>query len=466
MEIGDDYNYNNNVFASIYLEIKPFNWLTYKVTPAVEGSFNRSKFWFPAFDMGVRSRGQAELSENFSENINLSLENQITFSNQFQDHNLTATAVHHVRKNEGNSINATALGFPYEQLNVISQSFEEGRQVQGYYNPFTSESYLGRLIYDYANKYLLTASLRYDGNSRFGPENRWGTFPSASVAWKVNEDFFQNINQISLLKLRFGWGKTGNSSIGNFQYMSLIDGFNQFSPVFGIDQRMVPALNVVHSFGNPSIKWEAAEMSNFGLDLNLFNNRVQLSAEYYIKNQDDLLVKIPMSAAFGRVSGAGDPWVNLGEIQNRGFEFTGSYRKMEGDFNYTISGNLTTVKNEVKYLPGDILTGNNLTTLGHTIGSFYGYVAERILTGEDFGEADRYLHAMPATGQPAPGDLKFKDLNNDGIINDLDRTIIGKAVPDLVYSLNLEAYYRNFDISLFFYGMQNFQRLQSPAGRH
>lgn len=457
MEIGDNYSYNNNVFASIYMEIKPLKWLTYKLTPAVEGSFNRSKFWFPAFDLGVRSRGQAELTENFSENIRLSLENQITFSNQFQEHNITATAVHHVRKHEGNSINATALGFPYEQLNVISQSFEEGRKVGGFYNPFTSESYLGRIIYDYANKYLLTASLRYDGNSRFGPENRWGSFPSASVAWKVNEDFLQDVDQISLLKLRFGWGNTGNSSVGSFQYMSLIDGFEQFSPVFGVDQRLVPALNVVHSFGNPSIKWEAAEMSNLGFDLNLFNNRIQLSTEYYIKNQDDLLVKIPMSAAFGRVSGAGDPWVNLGEIQNRGLEFNATYRKMEGNFNYTISGNLTTVKNEVKYLPGEILTGNNLTTLGHTIGSFYGYVAEGILTSDDFGEENRYLHAMPATGKPAPGDLKFKDLNNDGIIDDLDRTIIGKAVPDLVYSLNLEAYYRNFDVSLFFYGMQNFQ---------
>src|SRR5690606_5058952 len=155
--------------------LKPFKWLTYKVTPAVEANYSRSKFWFPAFDMGVRSRGQAELTENFSENINLSLENQVTFNNQFNNHSITATAVHHVRKNEGNSINANALGFPYEQLNVISQSFEEGRQVQGYYSPFTSESYLARLIYDYGNKYLLTASIRRDGNSRFGPTNRWGT---------------------------------------------------------------------------------------------------------------------------------------------------------------------------------------------------------------------------------------------------------------------------------------------------
>lgn len=458
MEIGDNHSYSNSVLASIYLEVKPAKWLTYKITPAAEGFFGRSKFWFPAFDLGVRSRAQAELTESYNENINLSLENQVTFNNEYGKHHITATAVHHVRKNEGNSINANALGFPYEQLNVISQSFEDGRQVQGYYSPFTSESYLGRLIYDYDSKYLLTASVRRDGNSRFGPSNRWGTFPSLSVAWKVNEDFLKDINEISLLKLRFGWGQTGNSNIGSFQYQSLIDDFTQFSPVFGVDQRLLPALNVVHSFGNPSVKWEAAEMSNFGFDLNLFKNKIQLSAEYYIKNQNDLLVKIPMSAAFGRVSGAGDPWVNLGEIQNRGFEFIATYRKMEGLFNYNISGNITTIKNEVKYIPGEIISGNNLTTLRHTIGSFYGYVAERILTPSDFSqdESNKYLHAMPATGKPSPGDLKFKDLNNDGIINDLDRTIIGKAVPDFVYSLNIEIFYKNFDLSLFFYGMQNF----------
>jgi len=457
MEIGNFMSFNNNALISVYLEVKPVKWLTYKLTPSFEGSYNRSKDWFPAFDMGVRSRGQAELTENFYEGINLSLENQLTINNQYGLHNIIATAVQHLRKNEGNSINATAQGFPYEQLNVISQSFEEGRQVQGYYNPFTSESYLGRLMYDYDGKYLLTASIRYDGNSRFGPANRWGTFPSVSAAWKLNEDFLTNVDQIDMLKLRFGWGQTGNSNVGNFQYQSLIDNFTQFSPVFGTDQRLVPALNVVHSFGNPSIKWEAAEMTNFGIDLNMFNNKFQFSTEYYIKNQDDLLVKIPMSAAFGRVSGAGDPWVNLGEIQNRGFEFIATYRKMEGNFNYDISGNLTTVKNEVIYLPGDVLSGNNLTTEGHTIGSLFGYVAERIITPADFNETGKYLYALPATGTPSPGDLMFKDLNNDGIVSDLDRTIIGKAVPDLVYSLNFEAFYKNFDFSIFFYGMQNFQ---------
>jgi TonB-dependent starch-binding outer membrane protein SusC len=455
LEMGDYRNFNNNILASVYLEFKPLKSLTFRTMPSADASFYRTKNWFPAFDLGVRSNNQAQLFESFTEGISLSLENQLTFSTSFKNHNFTTTAVHHVRKNEVNNFEVTALGFPYEQLKVISQSFEDGRRVEGSSYPFASESCLGRIIYDYKSKYLLTTSFRRDGNSRFGPKNRWGTFPSLSLGWKVNDDLLTHIEEITVLKFRFGWGKTGNSDIGNFQYMSLLDGFNSFSPVFGVEQRLVPALNVVHSFGNPLIKWEAATMSNFGIDLNLLDNRFQFNAEYYIKNQDDLLVKIPMSAAFGRVSGTGDPWVNLGEIQNRGFEFSGIYRKMNGAVNFNLSANLTTLKNEVKYLPGEILMENNLTSVGHTIGSFYGYVAERILTSSDFNSAGDYLHAMPATGKPSPGDLKFKDLNNDGRINDLDRTIIGKAVPDIFYSLNFEVFYKNIDFTVFLYGMQN-----------
>lgn len=457
LEIGNFKTYNNRVIMSFLAEIMPNSWLTYKILPSVEANNIRTKNWFPAFDLGVRSRGQASLYENFQEWMTLSLENHLILSNTLGKHNFSATAVHHVRKSEGNNAEITANGFPYEQLNVISQSFENGRQVQGGYHPFASISYLGRIIYDFDGKYLLTASLRHDGNSRFSPRYRWGTFPSVSAAWKINQDFLRHIPEISMLKLRVGWGKTGNSNIGNFQYMSLIDGFSQFSPVFGINQNMVPALNVVHNFGNPSIKWEAAEMFNFGTDINLFDNRLQMTAEYYIKNQNDLLVKIPMSSAYGRVSGIGDPWVNLGEVQNSGFEFNGSFSKFEGKFQYSVSANITTVKNKVKYIPGDLLSGNNMTAIGYPIGSFYGYIAERILTSEDFGSNGNYLHAAPATGKPAPGDLKFKDLNNDGKINDLDRTIIGKAIPGLVYSFNFDVSWKNADMAVFFYGMHDYE---------
>ncbi len=457
LELGKFHDYQHNIMASVYLELKLSDRLTYRIMPSADAIFSRTKNWFPSFELGVRSKNQAQLTENYSEHVSLSMENQLTFTRELQNHDITLTAVHHVRKSEQNIVNGTALGFPYEQLNVISQSYENGRQVTGFNHPFAAESYLGRLIYSYRNKYLLTASLRRDGNSRFGYKNRWGTFPSISGGWRLNEDFFPENSKIPFVKLRIGWGRTGNSNIGNFQYMSRLDGFNQFSPVFGEDQRMVPALNVIENMGNPFIKWEAAEMWNYGFDLSSLNQQFHITAEYFIKNQNDLLVKKPMSAAYGRLNGPGDPWVNLGEIQNKGFELSINYMKSKGRLKYNINGNVSTIKNMVKYIPNDILTENNITSLNHSIGSFYGFIAERILTPDDFNLEGIYLHAMPATGSPSPGDLKFKDLNNDGIINVLDRTIIGKTIPDFMYSINPEITYKNFDLSFFIYGMHNFE---------
>lgn len=456
MALSDNVTHNTNILASVYLQVKPVEWFTYKITPSVDASFTRMKNWTPSYESGVRSVPQAQLDENYFEGINLSLENQITFANSFGRHNVTATAVHHIRRFDGNNLQIRAIGFPYESLNTVGMSFEDGRQTGGFYTPFASESYLGRLIYDYDSKYLLTASLRRDGNSRFGPANRWGTFPSVSAAWKLNEDLLPGIQDISMLKLRFGWGQTGNSNIGNFQYQSLIDPFSNFSPVFGVNQSLTPALNVVHSTGNPSIRWEAAEMTNFGVDLSLLEDKFMFSAEYYIKRQDNLLVRRSLSLMFGRVPGAGDPWVNLGEVENRGFEFSALMRKREGSFHYNIGASLTTVKNEVVFIPTELIEGNNITRLGHSIGSFYGWVAERIITPDDFDADGNYKFAMPATGAPQPGDLMFKDLNNDGVINDLDRTIIGKPIPDFLTSLNIELMYAGFDFSAFFHGMHNY----------
>lgn len=456
MEIGDNRSYSTNVLTNVYMEIKPLSWLSFKTTPSMDFTSGRRKVWVPAFDLGVRSVGQASLSENYWENVTLGWENQLTFSKDFGTHNINATAVHQVRKYEGHSIEGTADGFPYEKLNELVMAYEDGRRVNGYYNPFRSESYLGRIIYDYAEKYFLTASIRRDGNSRFGEHNRWGTFPSASAAWRIDKDFLSNVQSVSMLKARVGYGQTGNSNIGNFQYESLIDPFTNFSPVFG--GVVVPALNVIHSFGNPSIKWEAASMLNIGFDLSMFDNKIEVNAEYYVKNQNDLLVKRTVSSAFGRVQPAGAPWVNLGDIQNKGFDFTGSFRDKKGELAYTLIANLTTVKNEVKYLPvEEITSGNNRTAIGHAIGSFYGYIAERIVTPDDFDQDGNYLFAKPLTGYPVPGDLMFKDLNKDGVVSDLDRTFIGKAIPDFTYSLNIELNYKGFDLSTFFYGMQNYQ---------
>jgi len=459
LAVTDQNSFSHTILSSVYAEIKPFPWLTYRIYPSVDLSLNRSRTWTPSYDNGVRSVPQAELDESYGEGLSLSLENQITITQSFNNHHFTLTGVNHARKGEWNGASITAPGFIYEQLPVIDQSDYDQRVATGNSSPWSQNSYLARLLYDYSSKYLITASIRRDGSSNFGPENKWGTFPSFSAAWKLNQDLLPTVNQITSLKLRVGWGKTGNANIGSFRYQNLLGKQDEFSPVFGVNQTVAPALNEMYIVGNPLIKWEAAAMTNIGVDLSAFGNRVLFSGEWYYKKQDDLLMQVPITWTLAKVSGdqVGKPWYNLGKIHNTGFEFNATYRKMEGTFNYNISGNLTTYKNVVDYIPDQIIDGNVITRENNTIRSLYAYVAERIIQEDDFDANGKYKYAKPSQGDPQPGDLMYKDLNRDGIISDLDQTIIGKALPDLQYSINVDMYYRNFDFSLFLFGMQNAQ---------
>jgi TonB-linked SusC/RagA family outer membrane protein len=454
-EIPQNSEFDNDLLGNIYLEYEFFDWLEYRISGSVTLGNSRDKSWVPSYDLGVRSNAQASLEETYREGLELQLENQLTFRKMFGMHNVVATAVHQVRKFDGTNINGTARGFVYENLNVFDQANPDGVLLKGGESIFRQESYLGRVIYDYASKYYLTASIRRDGVSRFGPGNRYGVFPSVSLAWKLNEDLLRNVEQINMLKLRFGWGKTGNSRIGDFQYDDFLNASTDFSTVLGAPNAVVPGVNVYTSFANPVIKWEAAEMINLGADINVFENKIQAIVEYYWKNQDDLLVIIPASKVIGRQN---SPWANIGKVQNRGLELSVKYKNYDNALRYSASVNFTTIHNEVISLPVDYIGGSNTRTqVGMPIGSLFGFVADRIITDSDFDEEGNYLHAEPTNGIPAPGDIKFNDLNSDGIIDDQDRTFIGKALPDYLAGINFEASWKNFDFSLFLNGMFNYQ---------
>ncbi len=452
--LPDNRDHNDGLLASLYAEIKPAEWLTFTTTPSVDVYSNHTNDWTEQYDMGVRTIPSSTLSVDYSGGSSYGLKNQLNFDREMGKHSIVLSAIQDVRMGKNNSVNVDASDFPYPQLNVISQAVPANVTATGGEGEWTEAAYLARLIYNYSDKYLVTMSVRRDGSSNFGPKQKWGTFPSFSFAWKVNEDFFQNVEEINMLKLRFGWGQTGNSDIGGFRYQTTLAEPIHFSPVFGLDQTEAYAINELWTAGNPYVKWEAADMLDFGLDLNAFRNRVQFSSDYYIKTQYGLLLEVPISRIFGKWDGTA-PVMNIGDIRNSGFEFDLKYSRMEGLFNYKVYANLTTVKNEVISVPSDILTDNNITSEGHTIGSIYGYVAERIIQESDFNEDGKYLYALPVEGTPAPGDLMFRDLNNDGKINDLDRTVIGKGVPDFTYSFGGEIYFKNVDLSVFFYGAQN-----------
>jgi len=464
LSIPDHNRIYDNILADFYVEIRPLKGVVFKSSASINAYSNEEHNWNPSYDMGARSVTSTSLSQNNSRGQSLMLKNQLSYNRSFGKHYIDAIAVHDVSKGTHRNMSGSASGFPYEQLSIISQG--QVKDLSGGESEDARLSYLGRVMYNYNSKYLLSASIRHDGSYKFADGRRWGTFPAFSIGWKINEDFLKNVPQIDMLKLRYGWGMTGNShAAGAFDYQTRIGTPEYFRPVFGLESKQAYALNedVWNPPGNPLIQWEAAKMTNIGIDLNAFNNKIQLSVEYYIKEQDQLIMKVPISYSHGTGINwnPGMPKYNIADIENKGFEFDIRYNQKKGSFEYKVFANLSTVKNKVTSIPSAIINTNNITMDGYPIGSIYGYKAERILQESDFDKDENYLYEMPATGKPSPGDLKFTDVNLDGKINDDDRTIIGKPIPDYTYSFGFECYYRDFDFSVFFYGMQNVEILNS-----
>lgn len=443
----------NRVLSSINSEIQFFKGFKYRMDFSMDYNLSSGQTWSPKYELGSlgnRSNPKSNLRRSHGDNRKFILTNTLNYNTSLGGFNGGLMAGHEINMGFYDSFSASGNDFLNPKYNVLSQA-QMPTAVDGYRGESRIESLFGRFNLDFRSKYLITATLRRDGSSNFGPENRYGVFPSFSAAWKFNEDFLKGVKQIDMLKFRFGYGETGNQDIGSFNYLDTMDPPKNSQYVFGVNQDpYYGGMVLASAFANKKIKWEASRMYNFGLDVYGFGNRIEFTAEYYIRKQDELLVKIPLSTIYGRLDGIGDPWVNLGEITNRGFDFNLIYRKREGVFNYTISGNLQTISNNVDYLPGDaVYAGQTVTDVGHTIGSFYGYVAEGIFQSWDEVNASAYQEVATA-----PGDIKFSDLNKDGKITADDQTIIGKNLPDLTYSLDLSANWKGFDFSVFFYGVE------------
>jgi TonB-dependent starch-binding outer membrane protein SusC len=470
--LGSNKAYGPGIVASFYFQLDLTNWLMYKITPSAFVVNNRNRAWMPLFE-GNRSTNQATLTEGYGESVGFNIEQQLVFKKQFNDvHNVQATLVYQANGGTYNGMTATVNGFDFEQLNTMSNGGTNSKSIAGWSSDQRQLSYLGRLMYDYKGKYFVTASVRSDGTYLFAPEYRRGTFYSASGAWKINEDFLKNVKELDALKLRIGWGKTGNSNVGGgFQYVDKISDAVTFSPVFGDNQQIAQAQYVFYGMASPDMHWETAEMTNIGIDATLFNSRLQFTGEYYIKNNNDLLIAMPTSMIFGRIDGK--PWVNSGKIQNRGVELSLQWRDKINDFNYGFLSTFTTIKNEVLYMPvSDITNNNNRTIVGHSIGALYGFATNGIIqldesnytkdaTGsfskDALGNYTGYKHALYNGNVPQPGDIQYVDLNGDGKIDNLDKTIIGKTIPSFTYTLGFDCSYKNFDFNMFLFGVSDFQ---------
>ncbi|MBD2714359.1 TonB-dependent receptor [Microvirga sp. STR05] len=336
-------------------------------------------------------------------------------------------------------------------------------------------STFGKVNYSFADKYLLSGTLRRDGSSRFGADNRFGVFPAVSAGWRLSEELFVKDSApfFSDLKLRAGWGQTGNQDIANFAsrglYQSLlgtIDPNFEYDrgtayDIYGNDTNL-PSGYRRFQRANPALKWETTTQTNVGLDFGLLQNRLSGSVDYFVKKSEDILVNLPYLAVVGE---GGDQFVNGASIENRGWEFVLGYQnELTNGLTYTISGNLSTYRNELTFLPAEVINayggnGQDVTRLGHSINAVYGYVADGLFQNE--GDVTNHATQVGA----APGRIRYKDLNGDGKVDNFDQTWITEGVPDFSYGLNLGAGYKGFDLQLFFQGVQGIDAFNNAKFR-
>lgn len=324
-------------------------------------------------------------------------------------------------------------------------------------------SYLGRINYNYNNKYYLTTSLRRDGSSRFGSNNKYGIFPSAAFAWRISdEEFLKNVSFLNDLKLRLSYGETGNNNIGNYEQYATV---NYQKYIFGNNASggYSPA-----RLDNPNLTWEKQKSFNTGLDVKLLNNRVGITIDHYRSKNYDLLLNVNVPA----ITGFTTALQNIGEVQNQGWEFAFNTVNIKNRFEWTTDFNFSTNKGKVIKLgpQGDpIINGGNITMIGQPVGMFYGWIADGIFKNEAELEAGPIWNPG-ARDQSRVGDVRFKDISGpdgkqDGIINSFDKTVISSPYPDIIFGMTNRFAYKNFSLSISLQGVQGNKVLDLQRGQ-
>ena len=448
--IMDRYNENVKIFANLYAQIELFKGLKYKLNLTPDFSFERYKNFLNKYDFRLATNSITQLTERQRRRRNILVENLLTFDRTFGEHKISALAGYTYQDSRFRHIQAYGEGLPQGLEEIDAATTNRSNEGNSWRSVLTS--ILGRVFYSYQNKYLFTATIRRDGSSKFGKNNRYGYFPSFSLGWNVAEEkFMENVHWLDQLKLRGGYGVLGNQEIDNYQYSSTITtGINYPDGNGGLLQGAFPK-----NFANPDIKWEETAMTNVGIDFMAFNNRLSLTADYYVKNTKDILLTVPIPISSG---GANDPIRNAGKIRNNGFEFNlGWMDQPNPDISYGINLIGSFNKNKVIAMgseSGSIKGGStnqNITTsetkAGYPIGGYW------LISTAGYFNSQEEVDAYAKDGkkiQPAaePGDIKFVDANNDGVINDDDRVFQGSPFPDFTFALNGNMRYKNFDLSI------------------
>lgn len=448
------------VLLNPYLQITPLKGLTLRTQFGINAHIRRTDKFTPEFYMDALEQSTlSNVSREMQEWLDWNWTNTANYMTTIaQKHNLNAmvgfTAERYAEyKLKGSRDDVPNNSDNLQEVNAGTQNQKsEGSTA---YN--TLISYLGRIMYNYDNRYYLTASLRADGSSKFPTGNKYALFPSVSVAWRlISESFMQDQQVFNNLKIRAGWGRVGNQGIDNSAYLTTL---TQSDYVFGTDPGRVTG-TTIGSVGNSQLKWETVEDYNLGLDMSFLNSRLDVTVDVFQKKSTDMLYKKQNIFAIGYPDWNSQIWMNIGSMKASGWELGINWRDKAGDFSYNVGLNLSAVKNEAVKFSGDgpILTGgfNGDQIIrnedGGEISRFYGYVTDGLFQNWTDVNAHTNENGKLIQKDAKPGDLRFKDLNHDGTLDEKDKTWIGNPYPDLMVGLNLGFKYKNIDFTTNFYG--------------
>jgi TonB-linked SusC/RagA family outer membrane protein len=443
----DNFKTFGNVFAEYSLMSN--DALKFRSNVGLDLSLTHNKAFFQNFgddggggnstDGFGRINRPTGLNEDRGQETTVTWNNTLNYAKNTAKNALTALAGTEYITNYSSSLGGSRQRYdfstaPFQYLNyggTNNQNTGGSASEWALFSLFTSGTY------SFDSRYLMTATVRADASSRFAENNQWGYFPSVSAGWNIsNEGFMRDVKFVSDVKLRASVGKLGNQEIDNYAFLTLL--------------RRSGDQYLISRYGNPDLKWETTNQKNIGIDVGMLSSKLYLSVDYFKKVTSDILLPISLPSIVGNVS---PTIVNAGEVSNKGFEVALDFRNRAGAFKYGIIANAATVRNNVEKLHPNLpnISGDVYKTqVGQPLGSFYGYVMDGIY--QNTAEIKSYLHGT-ANPSDKPGDIKFRDLNNDGVINDDDRTFIGNPIPRMSYGFNLTSEYHGFDLSALIQGV-------------
>jgi len=470
---------SQRILGDIYMVIEPIKNLKFRTSLGMDYNAGESRSFTPIYNLSAYAYSiNTKASQSMNKGKSLIWDNLLSYKFTLNnDHTFEAMVGSSAYRADGSSIFGTNTNLIFDDLDHAWLSNATGKNIAGITiggRPDDADrrlSYFGRLNYNYKEKYLLNATFRADGSSRFASQNRWGYFPSISAGWVVTNESFMESQKgwLDFLKLRASWGQVGNQSIAAFQYLAPIQ-LSNTNYIFGPEEGVLTPGAYPSRISNPELKWETSEQTNIGFDANFLKGKFTLNFDWYNKTTKDWLISAPILAT----AGADAPFINGGNVKNTGIELALTYRNNLGGFNYSVGVNGAYNKNKVGNIPtadgivhglSNQLFDNALefyrAQSGFPIGYFWGLKTAGIFQNE--AEVQSYRSAGGKVIQPtaAPGDVKYVDVNGDGIIDNLDRGMIGNPNPDYTFGITLSGDYKGFDFSVVASGVAGNDIVQS-----